>query len=99
MTGHADRAGTEPMTARSPLRMRLGLALFGVVVCAVAATWFAAEASGRAGTARTVLTALSVVAALAAAVAVADLAVRVRRLRRARRPRPRLTARPPHQGW
>jgi hypothetical protein len=34
------RTGNEPATARSPLRLRLGLAIFGAVVCAAAAIVF-----------------------------------------------------------
>lgn len=36
--GAVVRTGNEPMTARSPLRLRLGLAIFGAVFCAVAAS-------------------------------------------------------------
>src|SRR5918993_3834028 len=33
----ADRSGTEPATARSPLRLRMVLAVFGIAVCGLVA--------------------------------------------------------------
>jgi Flp pilus assembly protein TadB len=65
------RSGDEPIHARSPVRLRLGLALFGLVTTAVAAVLFVVV--GQAG----VAIAFAVVAVLAAVDAVVA-AVRIR---------------------
>ncbi|NIZ91873.1 DUF6343 family protein [Kineococcus rubinsiae] len=71
------RTGTEPRTARSPLRLRLLLAAFGLVVCTVLAVlWFTADPPP--GGAR----APGWVLAVLALAALADLVVVGRRLRR-----------------
>jgi hypothetical protein len=77
------RDGSEPVTARSALRLRTWLAAFGVLASTVAAAWLANEAGGREGSARTALTVLAIVAVLGAAVGVVDLVVLVRRRRTA----------------
>ena len=71
------RTGTEPRTARSPLRLRLVLAAFGLVVCAVlAALWLRADPPpGGSSAPGWVLLALAVLALL-------DLVVVTARLRR-----------------
>ena len=74
------RTGDEPRTARSPLTLRLVLAVFGLVVCGVLGTlWLtAAEPPGGAR-------GPGVVLVLLAALALADLVVVSLRLRRRRR--------------
>ncbi|GAA0317224.1 DUF6343 family protein [Kineococcus aurantiacus] len=73
------RTGDEARTARSPLRLRLVLALFGLVVCTVlAVAWFAVDEPP--GDSRAPGWVLAVLAALAAV----DLVVVSRRLRRRR---------------
>ena len=73
------RTGTEPRTARSPLRLRLLLALFGFVVCTVLAVlWFTADPPP--GNSRAPGWVLAVLALLA----LLDVAVVGRRLRRRR---------------
>ncbi|WP_405589556.1 DUF6343 family protein [Streptomyces sp. NBC_01190] len=72
------RSGSEPIQARSPLRLRLGLAIFGVVWAAGAAVGFAfADQPGWAG----LLAAIS-------AIALADVALVVRRMRQGARYQP-----------
>ncbi|WP_369052940.1 DUF6343 family protein [Kineococcus terrestris] len=69
------RTGTEARTARSPLRLRLVLAVFGLVVCALlAAFWLSGAGPGGARGPGFVL-------ALLAVVAVVDIVVVSRRLR------------------
>ncbi|MDG4532387.1 DUF6343 family protein [Streptomyces sp. AV19] len=65
------RSGNEPMTARSPLRLRCGLASFGLVVSAGGAWLFAA--SGHPGWAAAF--------AVLALVTVVDLTLIIRHLR------------------
>lgn len=65
------RTGSEPLTARSALRLRLGLAVFGLVWAVGGAVGFAAAGH----------TAWAVVLAAVAAVAVVDLLVVRRHLR------------------
>jgi len=77
----ADRDGTEPATARSPLRLRMVLAAFGGVVCTgVAVVAWSLKGEGH-PTAMTVV----MVAVAAAVVAVIDLLVVWRRWRHRRR--------------
>ena len=77
-SGHPrDRAGTEPVTARSPLRMRLRLAVMGFLFCLAGAALLILLEPGYPGA--LALAAVLVVAALAAVV---DIAVIRRRLRR-----------------
>ena len=71
-----DRAGTEPANARSPLRLRMALAIFGLLVCIAAGLWTWSSRDDGDRTAMTVLTALAAAGALAA---VLDLAVIARR--------------------
>ncbi|WP_432543337.1 DUF6343 family protein [Kineococcus sp. SYSU DK002] len=74
------RTGEEARTARSPLRLRLVLALFGLVVCtALAVAWFTVDDPP--GGSRAPGWVLAVLAGLA----VVDLVVVSRRLRRRRR--------------
>jgi len=71
------RTGTEARTARSPLGLRVTLALFGLVVCTVLAVlWFTAD-SPPGGT-----RAPGWVLAVLALLALVDLGVLTRRLRR-----------------
>jgi hypothetical protein len=71
-----DRAGTEPVTARSPLRLRAVLAAVTLVACLVAAPLVAAfDAGGSPTWLVTLLLAFAVVNAI-------DLAVVLRRIRR-----------------
>jgi hypothetical protein len=77
----APGSGTEPATAKSPLRLRVVLAVFGVFACVVATIWLGASARDHAGTARGVLLSLAVVVAVAGLVAVADLVVLTKRIR------------------
>jgi Family of unknown function (DUF6343) len=79
------RTGTEPATARSPLRLRLVLASFGAVACGLATIWLVALAREEDGTARTVVTVLCVISFAGAVVAVADAVVIIRRRRSGRR--------------
>lgn len=74
------RTGSEPRTARSPLRLRLALAAFGLVACTVlAVVWFTADdPPGASRAPGWFLAALAVVAAV-------DLLVVGVRLRRRRR--------------
>ncbi|GAA2721065.1 MULTISPECIES: DUF6343 family protein [Streptomyces] len=65
------RSGNEPVTARSPLRLRLGLAAFGLVCTAAGTAAFAL--AGRVGWA--------VACAVVAAVSVVDICVIVRHIR------------------
>ncbi|MEZ0163334.1 DUF6343 family protein [Kineococcus sp. LSe6-4] len=76
------RSGTEARTARSPLRLRLVLATFGLLVCTVlAVVWFTADDPALSSRAPGWLfAALAVLAAL-------DLVVVGTRLRRRRRGR------------
>ncbi|NYI04099.1 DUF6343 family protein [Allostreptomyces psammosilenae] len=71
------RSGTEPVTARSALRLRAGLAAGGLVVCAAVAVLLAVAAGEVAGMGW--LVAALVVLAVVAAV---DLVVVGRRIRR-----------------
>jgi hypothetical protein len=80
-SGPAGRTGTEPATARSPVRLRLVLAVFGVVVClAVAVVAWSLRDEGH----PTAMAAVGLAAVAAAAVAVVDLVVLERRLHRTR---------------
>src|SRR5215469_5082309 len=72
------RSGNEPMTARSPLRLRLGLAIFGAVAAAAAAV----------GLGVTGHTGLTILFAVVAAVACANIAVIVVRIRQGPRYQP-----------
>ncbi len=65
------RSGDEPMQARSPLRLRLSLAVFGLVVAAAGVALWSAE--GR--------TVLALLFAVAGVIALVDAAVVVRRIR------------------
>ncbi|MEU7133751.1 DUF6343 family protein [Streptomyces sp. NPDC046261] len=65
------RTGNEPITARSPLRLRCGLAAFGLVWALAGALLFAA--AGRPGWA--------IACGVVAAVAATDLAVVIRHIR------------------
>lgn len=73
------RTGTEPSTARSPQRLRLVLAGFGVVACGVATVVFLVLAGQHHGGTRTVLQVLAAAAVVGAVVAVVDAVVLVRR--------------------
>jgi len=78
----ADRDGTEPATARSPLRLRMVLAAFGGVVCTgVAVVAWSLRGEGH----RTAMTVVMVVAVAAAGGAGIDLLVVRRRWRHRRR--------------
>jgi Family of unknown function (DUF6343)/Protein of unknown function (DUF3099) len=72
------RSGNEPMTARSPLRLRLGLAIFGAVAAAAAA--IVVGLFGHTG--------LAAVFAALAAVACVNIAVVVLRIRQGPRFQP-----------
>ncbi|NAZ87447.1 hypothetical protein GTR00_15290 [Kineococcus sp. T90] len=74
------RTGDEPRTARSPLTLRLLLALFGLVVCGVLGALWLTAARPPGGTRGPGL-----VLVLLAVVALADVAVVAARLRRRRR--------------
>lgn len=65
------RTGSEPLTARSPLRLRLGLAAFGLVWAVVGAVGFAV--AGHTG--------FAVAFAVVGAVAVVDMLVVARHIR------------------
>ncbi|GAB7192949.1 hypothetical protein NUM3379_36580 [Kineococcus sp. NUM-3379] len=71
------RTGTEPRTARSPLQLRLVLAVFGVLFCGAFAV-VALTSADRPGW----LTALGVVTALLAVAGVVDAVVVTGRIRR-----------------
>ena len=79
------RTGDEARTARSPLRLRLGLAVFGFLVCAALALPWLTSARPPGGTRVPgwVLVGLAVVAA----VDIGVVAVRLRRRRGGRRDR------------
>jgi hypothetical protein len=80
-----ERAGDEPATARSPLRLRLVLAAFGMLFCAAAAgglLWVAAAATAH----RLLWLVAAAVFAAAGLVAAVDLMVIVNRLRDEHRP-------------
>lgn len=62
------RTGTEPATARSPLRLRMILAGFGLVACLVLAGWAWAQATGRAAGPLRGVAVLAIVGALSAIV-------------------------------
>jgi hypothetical protein len=72
------RSGTEPMTARSPLRLRLGLACFGVLIGAAAAV----------GTALAGQAPLAILFAVIAAAACVNVAVVIIRIRQGPRYQP-----------
>jgi len=72
------RSGNEPMTARSPLRLRLGLAVFGVLASTAAAIGLGV--TGHAG--------LAIAFAVIAAVACVNIAVVVIRIRQGPRFQP-----------
>jgi hypothetical protein len=78
---NSKRTGTEPATARSPLRLRLWLAGFGVLACGVAALWLGQQARQHQGSAHTMLILLAVAALVGAGAAVVDVIVIVRRRR------------------
>jgi membrane protein implicated in regulation of membrane protease activity len=80
------RSGSEPVQARSPLGLRLGLAVFGVFAGAAAAVGFAV--SGEPGWA-------ALLAAIAA-VAVVDAVLVIRRMRQGSRYQPGRDV-PPYQ--
>jgi Family of unknown function (DUF6343) len=90
-TGPEDRrrSGTEPLTARSPLRLRLILSAVAVVVfgagAARLAVWSAASGP-RDSPGPTVLLVLAVVCGVLVLLAAVDLFVLLRRIRRERRP-------------
>ena len=77
----ARRTGTEPQTARSPLRLRMVLAGFGLIACTVAAVFFLDEAQHQAGSTSTALTVAAAAAGVGALVAIVDLVVLARRWR------------------
>ena len=77
----ARRTGTEPQTARSPLRLRMVLAGFGLIACTLAAVSFLIEAQHQAGSTSTALTVAAAAAGVGALVAIVDLAVLGRRWR------------------
>ncbi|MER6529963.1 DUF6343 family protein [Streptomyces sp. NPDC001508] len=84
---HSARTGSEPVTARSPLRLRLLLSGIFLPVFVAAAALFAlwARASGPGGSPhRAVLITIAALCAIIAFLAVVDLLVVVRRLRRER---------------
>lgn len=68
---HRIRSGDEPVHARSPLRLRLALALFGVFIAVAAVVFFIVEKD----------TGLAVACSVAGLAALADAAVVVRHLR------------------
>ncbi|GAU69333.1 hypothetical protein SSP35_11_01520 [Streptomyces sp. NBRC 110611] len=83
------RTGTEPVTARSALRLRLILASGALVVFATGTIRFASWARASQpndSPGPTVLLALSVVCGVLALVAALDLVVILRRCRREQRP-------------
>ena len=71
----ARRTGTEPQTVRSPLRLRMVLAGFGLIACTVAAVSLLGKAQHQAGSTSTALTVAAAVAGVGALVAIVDLAV------------------------
>lgn len=82
------RTGTEPVTARSPLRLRLILAAGALAVFIAAAVRLAMgaySAGPRDSPSPIVLVVLAAVCGVLALVALLDLAVILRRLRRARK--------------
>ncbi|MFF4287392.1 DUF6343 family protein [Streptomyces sp. NPDC001633] len=83
------RSGTEPVTARSPLRVRLVLSAAAVVVFGAGTAGFAVW-SAAAGTqdspGPTALLVLAVICGMLVLLAALDLVVLVRRIRRERRP-------------
>lgn len=83
------RSGTEPVTARSPLRLRLVLSASAVVVFGATTACFAVWPGGirHAGLpGPTALLVLAVVCGVLALLAALDLVVLLRRIRRERRP-------------
>ncbi|MFG3115034.1 DUF6343 family protein [Streptomyces sp. NPDC048197] len=83
------RSGTEPVTARSPLQLRLVLSAAAVVVFGAGTACFAVW-SAAAGTqdspGPTALLVLAVVCGVLVLLAALDLVVLLRRIRRERRP-------------
>ncbi|MEU9499382.1 DUF6343 family protein [Streptomyces sp. NPDC048196] len=83
------RSGTEPLTARSPLRVRMVLSAAAVVVFGAGTACFAVW-SATAGTqdspGPTALLALAVVCGVLVLLAALDLVVLLRRIRRERSP-------------
>jgi len=77
------RTGTEPRTARSPLRLRLVLSAVVLPLALLATIYFGAAALR---TGETVWTIEAVLTGLIAIVAAIDIVVLIRRLRRSRRP-------------
>jgi drug/metabolite transporter (DMT)-like permease len=82
MTAPSSRNGSEPATARSPVGLRMVLAVFGVLACGVASAYFLEAARSRTGTSRNVLSVLAVLALLGGVVAVADYVILTRRRHR-----------------
>ena len=80
-----ERAGDEPATARSPLRLRLVLAAFGALFCGAVAVGLLWVADGEPAH-RLRWTIAALVFGAAAVVALIDLVVIVNRLRDQRRP-------------
>jgi hypothetical protein len=68
---HHIRSGDEPMHARSPLRMRLVLALFGLAISVAAVVFFVAEGA----------TGLAVACGVVGMIAVVDIVVVIRHIR------------------
>ena len=75
------RTGSEPVTARTAIGARTGLAMFGVIACAGAAVVLGTLAMDRQGTDRAVLTVLALLAVLGMVGGVVDLLVLSRRRR------------------
>ncbi|WP_327420322.1 DUF6343 family protein [Streptomyces sp. NBC_01230] len=83
---HHDRAGTEPLTARSDLRLRTVLSTAALVIFALATAgfaWWAVSSSRDSSPGSTVLSVLAAVCGVLLLVAVLDLAV-IRRRRSGR---------------
>ncbi len=77
----ARRTGTEPRTARSPLRLRMVLAGFGVIACTAGAVFFLVEAGHQGGSTSTAFIVAAAAAGVGAVVAIVDLVVLMRRWR------------------
>lgn len=80
-THRNNRRGDEPATARSPLRLRLGLAAGAGPIFTVAA-WAAFAAAGSGSEPREGLLVVGAMCALAALTAYIDIVVLIRKLRR-----------------
>jgi hypothetical protein len=75
---HRQPRGTEPLTARSPLRLRAGMSVIALVAATIATILFLLDVRGDGGTGSGVAAAICAVLAL---IALIDLLVIARRLR------------------